>query len=272
MSGIYQIRPEKGGEISHLADNGHRREEACFSMDCRPFDHALLDFLCGQRHSHQAEISADVDSGGDVLRSFPVRMEQAARRPVPYASENLPPAAFYCYGGRWLRGQETKDYLLTPELVAALLNELNQDKWIALLTDFIQANFVAKGLGTDVCIHNTDGHNHHAHIMLTVQPLTKDGSWQHKTEREYLRVRNGEEQALRRWTSKQYRARAGRNSISIGLERKRSICRPQRLKHRGWNEYPNIRKAPSTGGRIPSPLAGTARSSLSSGGRHGPTQ
>ena len=32
--------------------------------------------------------------------------------------------------------------------------------------------------------------------MLTVRPLTKDGKWQHKTEKEYLCFRNGEEQGF----------------------------------------------------------------------------
>ena len=48
----------------------------------------------------------------------------------------------------------------------------------------------------DVCIHDTDGHNPHAHIMLTVRSLTKDGKWQQKTEKEYLCVRDGEEQGF----------------------------------------------------------------------------
>lgn len=48
----------------------------------------------------------------------------------------------------------------------------------------------------DVCIHDTDGHNPHAHIMTTVRPLNSDGSWQNKTEKEYLCIRNGEERGF----------------------------------------------------------------------------
>lgn len=48
-----------------------------------------------------------------------------------------------------------------------------------------------------VCYHDTDGHNPHAHIMLTVRPLNKNRTWQHKTEKEYLCVRNSEEQIVR---------------------------------------------------------------------------
>ena len=75
------------------------------------------------------------------------------------------------------KAEKTKDSRLAREFVAALPVELNKDEWIALLKDFIQTNFVADGMCADVCIHDTDGHNPHAHIMLTVQPLTKDGKW-----------------------------------------------------------------------------------------------
>ena len=92
--------------------------------------------------------------------------------------------------------EKTKDSRLAREFVVALPIELKKDEWIALLTDFIQANFVADGMCADMCIHDTDGHNPHAHIMLTVRPLAKDGKWQHKTEKEYLCVRDGVEQGF----------------------------------------------------------------------------
>ena len=92
--------------------------------------------------------------------------------------------------------EKTKDSRLAREFVVALPVELDRDEWIALLTDFIQTNFVAEGMCADVCIHDTDGHNPHAHIMLTVRPLTKDGKWQHKTEKEYLCVSDGKERGF----------------------------------------------------------------------------
>lgn len=53
-----------------------------------------------------------------------------------------------------------------------------------------------EGMCADVAIHDTDGHNPHAHIMLTVRPLSENGTWQHKTEKEYLCVKDGEERGL----------------------------------------------------------------------------
>lgn len=92
--------------------------------------------------------------------------------------------------------EKTKDSRLAREFVAALPVELDKDAWIKLLSDFIQKQFVSDGMCADVAIHDTDGQNPHAHIMLTVRPLTDKGTWQQKTQKEYLCVRNGEEQGF----------------------------------------------------------------------------
>ena len=92
--------------------------------------------------------------------------------------------------------EKTKDSRLAREFVVALPIELEKDQWTALLTEYIQSNFVAEGMCGDVAIHDTDGHNPHAHIMLTVRPLDEQGKWQYKTEKEYLCVRDGEERGF----------------------------------------------------------------------------
>lgn len=92
--------------------------------------------------------------------------------------------------------EKTKDSRLAREFVVALPIEMKQSEWQKLLTEFIQDQFVADGMCADVCIHDTDRHNPHAHIMLTVRPLDEQGKWQYKTEKEYLCVRNGEERGF----------------------------------------------------------------------------
>ena len=91
--------------------------------------------------------------------------------------------------------EKTKDNRLAREFVPALPVELSPDQCKELLSEFIQKSFVAEGMCADAAIHdpNPPGHNPHAHILLTVRPLNPDGTWQHKTEKEYLCVRNGEE-------------------------------------------------------------------------------
>lgn len=115
--------------------------------------------------------------------------------------------------------EKTKDSRLAREFVVALPVEMGKAEWQSLLTEFIQDNFVADGMCADVCIHDTDGHNPHAHIMVTVRPLAENGQWQYKTEKEYLCVRDGEEmgftgaefkQAQREGWEKQYQYKIGR--------------------------------------------------------------
>ena len=88
--------------------------------------------------------------------------------------------------------EKTKDSRLAREFVVALPVELDKDSNISLLKDFIQKNFVDMGMCADFAIHDTDGHNPHAHILLTVRPLNENGTWQYKTEKEYLCIKNGE--------------------------------------------------------------------------------
>ena len=115
--------------------------------------------------------------------------------------------------------EKTKDSRLAREFVVALPIEMGSVEWEKLLTEFIQDNFVADGMCADVCIHDTDGHNPHAHIMVTVRPLAENGQWQYKTEKEYLCIRDGEEmgftgaefkEAQKEGWEKQYQYKVGR--------------------------------------------------------------
>lgn len=99
--------------------------------------------------------------------------------------------------------ETAKDSRLAREFVVALPIELSREQQIELLQDFIREQFVADGMCADAAIHDTDGHNPHAHILLTVRPLDEQGKWQYKTEKEYLCMRNGEEQGF---TAAEFRA------------------------------------------------------------------
>ncbi|MDE7479150.1 MAG: MobA/MobL family protein [Lachnospiraceae bacterium] len=118
--------------------------------------------------------------------------------------------------------EKTKDSRLAREFVVALPIELSKDDWVDLLRRYIRDNFVSEGMCADFAIHDTDGHNPHAHIILTVRPLDENGKWQHKTEKEYLCARNGEEQgftaaefksAQKCGWEKQYQYKVGRKKM-----------------------------------------------------------
>ena len=141
--------------------------------------------------------------------------------------------------------EKTKDSRLAREFVVALPVELNKDEWITLLTDFIQTNFVAEGMCADVCIHDTDGHNPHAHIMLTVRPLTKDGKWQHKTEKEYLCVRDGEERGFTAAEFKSAQSEGWEKQYQYKVGKKKVYMPPSQAEIKGYervSKYPKSTK------------------------------
>ena len=120
--------------------------------------------------------------------------------------------------------EKTKDSRLAREFVVALPVELDKDSNISLLQDFIKKNFVDMGMCADFAIHDTDGHNPHAHILLTVRPLNENGTWQYKTEKEYLCIKDGEEKgftasefkdAQKEGWEKQYRYKAGKKKVYL---------------------------------------------------------
>lgn len=78
---------------------------------------------------------------------------------------------------------------LARNFIIALPKELSIEDNKKLIIDFINKNFVSKGMIVDLAIHdeNADGNNNiHAHIMTTVRPINEKGEWQAKSKKEYV--------------------------------------------------------------------------------------
>jgi hypothetical protein len=132
--------------------------------------------------------------------------------------------------------ETTKDSRLARQLIVALPVEVDKDAWVELLTTYIKGNFISQGMCADVSIHDAGDGNPHAHLMTTVRPLNADGTWQNKTEKEYLCIRGDEEKGFTAsefltaqhdgW-EKQYQYRTGKEKVYLpptqaeahGLER-----------------------------------------------------
>ena len=143
--------------------------------------------------------------------------------------------------------EKTKDSRLAREFVPALPVELTPVQWQELLTDFIQSSFVAEGMCADVAIHDPHppGHNPHAHIMLTVCPLDKQGNWQYKTEKEYLCVRNGEERGFTAAEFKAAQADGWEKQYPYKVGRKKVYMPPSEAEKHGYeraNKHPKSTK------------------------------
>lgn len=92
--------------------------------------------------------------------------------------------------------EKTRDSRLARQLIVALPVELAQEDWLRLLRSFLQKECVGQGMCADLAIHDPDGHNPHAHILLTMRPLNTQGQWQAKTQKEYLCSKAGQEQGF----------------------------------------------------------------------------
>ena len=159
-----------------------------------------------------------------------IQLDYTRKQGLIYQEVMLPPMAPSEWNDReqlWNAVEETektKDSRLAREFVVALPVELDKDSNISLLQNFIQKNFVDMGMCADFAIHDTDGHNPHAHILLTVRPLNENGTWQYKTEKEYLCIKDGEEKgftasefkdAQKEGWEKQYRYKAGKKKVYL---------------------------------------------------------
>lgn len=141
--------------------------------------------------------------------------------------------------------EKTKDSRLAREFVAALPVELGKSEWQKLLAEFIQEKFVSEGMCADVAIHDTDGHNPHAHILLTVRPLNENGAWQYKTEKEYLCVKNGEERGFTAAEFKTAQADGWEKQYQYKVGKKKVYMAPSAAEAQGYervSKYPKSTK------------------------------
>ncbi|HGI7669107.1 TPA: MobQ family relaxase [Streptococcus pyogenes] len=89
---------------------------------------------------------------------------------------------------------------LARNFIIALPKELSFEENKELIIDFIQENFVSKGMIADLAIHDEsdEGNNNiHAHIMTTLRPINEKGQWQAKSRKEYILDENGEKIKLK---------------------------------------------------------------------------
>ncbi len=182
-----------------------------------------------------------------------IQHDYTRKRGLVWQEVFLPPIAPAAWSDRSIlwnaveENEKTKDSRLAREFVVALPIELGKTDWQSLLTEFIQDNFVAEGMCADVAIHDPypPGHNPHAHIMLTIRPLQENGKWQHKTEKEYLCVRDGAEWGF---TSAEYKiaqAEGWEKQYQYLVGERKVYMAPSEAEKQGYeraNKYPKSTK------------------------------
>lgn len=91
------------------------------------------------------------------------------------------------------KGQKSQ---LARMLKASLPNEWSYELAEEVVRDYVQRNFVDKGMCVDWAIHDSENdkgqRNLHIHVLLTMRPLTENGEWGAKTKKIYVLDENGE--------------------------------------------------------------------------------
>ena len=72
----------------------------------------------------------------------------------------------------------------------SLPKEWSRMEQIEYATDFIQRNFVAKGMCADWSIHDKGDGNPHVHLLVTMRPFKKNHTWGNKEVKDWAFVRN----------------------------------------------------------------------------------
>ncbi|MBB1525563.1 MobA/MobL family protein [Pectobacterium carotovorum subsp. carotovorum] len=160
------------------------------------------------------------------------------------------------------RVERQKDGQTARYFDVAIPTEINNEDKIKLVTEYCQKNFVDKGMIADIAFHDLDGQNPHAHVMLTLKPITADGfgkkerSWNDKKNvilwreswsalaNDYLEAAGTEERIDHRSIDTQYSEALENAAITLDIEEKAlwlakatATSRPpmQRVHRAKWN-------------------------------------
>lgn len=87
--------------------------------------------------------------------------------------------------------EKAKNAQLAREIEIALPHELTREQGISLVREYVKEQFVSAGMCADIDIHDKNDGNPHAHVMLTIRPIEKDGTWGAKQKKEYILDKDG---------------------------------------------------------------------------------
>ena len=160
------------------------------------------------------------------------------------------------------RVERQKDSQTARYFDVAIPCELNNEDKIKLVVEYCQKNFVDKGMIADIAFHDLNGGNPHAHVMLTLKPITTDGfskkerSWNDKKNvilwreswsviaNRYLTAAGSNERIDHRSIDTQYNEALENATITLDVEEKAlwlakatATSRPamQRVHRAKWN-------------------------------------
>jgi len=109
------------------------------------------------------------------------------------------PSAFHDRQVLWNEVQKTEkrsDAQLAREVEVAFPIEMTRNQQIECVRNFIQENFVSKGMIADWALHDKGDGNPHAHIMLTLRGFDENEHWLQKTKSVFANTRDANGRAV----------------------------------------------------------------------------
>ncbi len=152
------------------------------------------------RGKGMSAIGASAYRSGEILKNEydGVTHDFTRKRGIAHTEILLPPHAPPDFADRstlWNsveKIEKAKNSQLAREIEVALPVELDREKQIQLVREYVQDNFVSAGMCADIAFHDKKNGNPHAHIMLTMRPLEQSGEWGAKSKKEYILDKNGQ--------------------------------------------------------------------------------
>ncbi len=188
------------------------------------------------RGKGKSAVAAAAYRAGEVIKSEcdGIVNDYTRKRGVVHTEVILPENAPAEYAGRaalWNAvemGERNKNAQLAREIEVALSAELTLAQNRELVRQYCQRYFVDKGMCADICLHDKNDGNPHAHIMLTVRPIASDGTWGAKSKKEYVLDENSERVQQKNGDFKTYKVstvadQSRRMASGVGRCRKRRI-------------------------------------------------
>ena len=145
-------------------------------------------------------VGASAYRSGEILKNEydGITHDFTRKRGIVHTEVLLPPHALPDFTDRstlWNaveKIEKSKNSQLAREIEVALPVELDREKQIQLVREYVQENFVSVGMCADIAVHDKKTGNPHAHIMLTMRPLEQSGEWGAKSKKEYILDKNGQ--------------------------------------------------------------------------------
>jgi len=157
------------------------------------------------RGKGKSAVAAAAYRSGEVITNEydGVTHDYTAKRGIVHTEILLPDHAPAEYSDRAVlwnaveKIEKAKNSQLAREIELALPVELTREQNISLVREYVKKHFVEQGMCADICIHDKQDENPHAHIMLTMRPFEQSGEWGAKSKKEYILDGNDEKITLK---------------------------------------------------------------------------